>query len=231
MTMRRCRVLSVASAAVLSSCFPTFQSPRIDPGFHADFGMAYIGDQVRNDEEQGPDLMLYVAPTIGFGNRVEVGVPIGLYLEEGLASLGENAFEEFGESPTTFVAWPYLKFGLLPPGAADHLALILQGSWITPASIGLRYGRGIGSWEPQAGVSLIFSGGPAGDDPFVTRYQEKGQLLLAFAVGATWSLAGVEIGVLRNHYEEGAVYGDFGQPTTPRTLYDLFVGARLRIPG
>ena len=119
---------------------------------------------------------------------------------------------------------------MLPSGASDHLAAVLQGAWFAPANIGLRYGHDFGTWEPHAGLSLIFSGGPAGDDPFVTRYQEKGQLLLAFAVGATWSALGVEVGVLRNRYEEGAVYGDFGQPTTTRTLYDLFVGGRVRMP-
>lgn len=102
-------------------------------------------------------------------------------------------------------------------------------AWFLPANVGLRYGRDFGAWEPHAGVSVIFSGGPAGDDPVVTRYQENGQMLLALAIGATWSSAGIELGVLRNNYEEGAVYGDFGQPTRARTLYDVFVGARLRI--
>jgi hypothetical protein len=193
-------------------------------------GVTYIGDQVRNGESQGPDIMVCVAPTLGLGDRVELGVPVGLYLEEGLESLGGNALEEFGTSPRAGVAWPYAKIALLPSGSLDHLALVLQGAWFTTANVGIRYGRDLDSWMPHAGVSVIFSGGPAGDDPFVTRYQEKGQLLLALAVGATWSHAGVEFGLLRNRYEEGAVYGDFGQPTTPRTLYDVFVDVRFRVP-
>jgi len=154
--------LCILSAVLLGACFPTFQSPRIDPGFHVDAGITYIGDQVRNGEEQGPDIMAYLAPTVGFGDRVELGLPVGLYLEEGLKSLVGSAFEEFGESPRTVVVWPYLKFALLPSGAPDHLALILQGAWFTPANVGLRYGRDLGSWEPHVGLSLIFSGGPAG---------------------------------------------------------------------
>ena len=75
------------AALGMAACFPTFQSPRIDPGFHLDAGVTYIGDQVRNGEEQGPDIMAYVAPTVGFGDRVELGLPIGAYLEEGLESL------------------------------------------------------------------------------------------------------------------------------------------------
>jgi hypothetical protein len=39
-------------------------------------------------------------------------------------------------------------------------------------------------------------------------------------------LPALEAGVLINHYQEGAVPGDFGQPTTPRTLVDFFVTAR-----
>jgi hypothetical protein len=222
----------ISIGVVLCACFPTFQSPRIDPGFHADIGLTYITDQTRNDEPQGPDLMIYAAPTFGFGDRVEVGVPVGVYLEEGLQGLGSD-IDQVNESPRTLALWPYLKFALLPSEARDHLALLLQGVWLLPANVGLRYGRDLGSWEPHAGVSVIFSGGPAGDDPFVTRYQEKGQLLLSAAVGATWNVSGrpaIELGVLRNRYEEGAVYGDFGQPTTTRTLYDLFVGGRVRLP-
>ncbi len=228
---RRC--VSIPTVVVLTACFPTFQSPRVDPGFHGDVGITYIGDQVRNGEQQGPDLMVYLAPAFGFGDRVELGVPVGLYLEEGLEGLSGDGFEAISESPRTVVVWPYAKIALLPSRASDHLALILQGAWFTFANVGLRYGRDLGAWEPHAGASVIFSGGPAGDDPFVTRYQEKGQLLLAFAIGATWEVAGrpgIEVGLLRNHYEEGAVYGDFGQPTTPRTLYDLFIGARFRVP-
>jgi hypothetical protein len=76
------------------------------------------------------------------------------------------------------------------------------------------------------------SGGPAGDDPFITRFQQKGQLLLVLSAGAQShrpGLPAIEAGVLIDHYQEGAVYGDFGQPTTSRTLVDFFVTARVRV--
>lgn len=224
------RLLPMA-ACLTAACFPTMQTARIDPGLHLDVGITYLGDQVRNDEQQGVDLMAYVAPSLGIGDRVEIGLPIGLYLEEGLESLGS---EQFGESPRTLVAWPYVKTALLSRDSPHHLAAIVQGAWLFPANLGIRYGRDLGSWEPYAGVSLIFSAGPAGDDPFVTRYQEAGQTIVTASVGATWETIGrpaVEVGLMRNHYREGAVYGDFGQPTTPRTLYDLYVAARFRLLG
>jgi hypothetical protein len=65
----------------------------------------------------------------------------------------------------------------------------------------------------------------------VTRYQEDDQSLWVLAAGGRVledpNLA-FEVGVLRNAYDEGAVFGDFGQPTTRRALYDLFVATRVR---
>jgi len=231
---RRARCLLPLVTCLTTACFPTMQTARIDPGLHLDVGVTYLGDQVRNDEPQGVDLMAYVAPSLGIGDRFEIGLPIGVYLEEGLESLESDALEQFGQSPRMLVLWPYLKTALLPRDSRDHLAVIVQGAWFVPANVGVRYGRDLGSWEPYAGVSLIFSGGPAGDDPAVTRYQEAGQTIVTASVGATWETIGrpaVEVGLMRNHYREGAVYGDFGQPTTPRTLYDLYVAARFRLLG
>lgn len=37
------------------------------------------------------------------------------------------------------------------------------------------------------------------------------------------------VDLLINRYQEGAVWGDFGQPTVPRTLVDLFVGIRVGV--
>jgi hypothetical protein len=221
-----------AAPLLLAACFPTMQTARIDPGFHLDGSVVVLGDQERNGEPQGTDIVAAIGPSYGFGDRFEVGVPVGLYLEEGLESLGSDWESEFGTSPRQFVLWPYLKTALLPRGSRDHLALHVQGAWLVPANVGLRYGHDLGSWEPHAGITVIFSGGAAGDDPFVTRYQEEGQFLLALSAGASFDAPGrpaVEVGLLRNHYNEGAVYGDFGQPLTPRTLYDLYVGARFRL--
>ncbi|MDH3291403.1 MAG: hypothetical protein OEO20_09640 [Gemmatimonadota bacterium] len=232
---RRWQLALIPSVTMaVSACFPTLHTARIDPGLHVDAGVTVLGDQARNGEAQGPDYIAYLAPSFAFGDRVELGLPIGIYLEEGFASLSGDAFTRFGENPQTIVLWPYLKFAMLPTDGPHHLAFIAQGAWMFPGNVGVRYGQDLGSWEPFAGLSLIFSGGPAGDDPVVTRYQESGQSMLALVAGASWNTGGrptVEIGVLRNRYREGAVYGDFGQPTTARTLYDLFLGARVRLGG
>ncbi len=215
-------------AAMLGGCFPTFQAARIDPGFHLDAGAVAVHDQVRDSQPQGPDYLGYVAPSFGFHDRLEFGIPVGIYLQNGFEPASEH-----GLSGSQFVLMPYLKSALLAPGR-DHLALSVQTAWIAPANVGLEYGRDMGSWEPQVSGTVIFSGGPAGDDPLVPRYQESGQFTLALAIGATWKVAGrpaVEIGLLRNHYREGAVFGDFGQPTTPRTLYDVFVGMKIGVIG
>ncbi len=219
------------AAVVATACFPTLHTARIDPGLHVDAGVTVLGDQVRNGEAQGPDYIVYFAPSFSFGRRVEFGLPMGLYLEEGLASLETDAFARFGTDPRSIMLWPYLKFAMLPEDSPHHLAFVAQCAWIVPANIGVRYGRDLGTWEPYGGLSLIFSGGPAGDDPFIPRYQEARQTMLVLVAGATWNIVGqptVEIGVLRNHYDEGAVYGDFGQPTMTQTLHDFVVAARFR---
>ena len=75
----------------------------------------------------------------------------------------------------------------------------------------------------------IFSGGPAGDSPVVTRYQQEDQALLLGSFGATLFVPGrpvVELGVLRNSYSERDYSG--GTPATVHhTFYDLFVGVRV----
>jgi hypothetical protein len=227
-------ILLLAATLLVAGCLPTLHTARIDPGFHLDAGVAYVSDQVRNGEPQGPDYVAYVGPSLGIGDRVELGLPVGIYLEEGFASLGSDALERFGTSPRSFMIWPYAKVALLPSESDHHLAAVAQGIFPPLLNVGLRYGRDLGSWEPHVGASFIFSGGPAGDDPFVTRYQEKGQFLMTFAVGASWDAPAqpaIEAGILLNHYDEGAVYGDFGQPTTPRTLVDLYIGGRVRLFG
>lgn len=216
----------MALPLLLSGCFPTFQTARVEPGFRLDAGLVVLADQQRNGEPQGTDGLLTVAPVYGFGERLELGLPVGVYWEEGIGRSGYGT----GTQSRNFVILPYAKFALLEPRARDHLALIFQGAGILPGNLGLRYGRDLGSWEPQIGLTWIISGGPAGDDPVITRYQESNQSLVVASLGATWRGPGrpsVEVGVLRNSYREGAVFGDFGQETTPRTLYDLFMGIRV----
>jgi hypothetical protein len=215
----------LALLAATTACFPTFQTARIEPGLHLDAGVTYIHDQARDGRAQRSDVIAYVDPKYGFGN-VEFGLPVGLYLEEGISGSGPG----FGTGDKALLISPWIKVGVLPPTSRDHLAVIGQAAWLAPGNVGLRYGRDLGDWEPHVGVSYIFSAGPAGDDPVVTRYQEGGQTLWAFVAGATWNgpgRPGLQVGVLRNRYRDGTVYGDFGQPAPLRTLYDLFVGVRV----
>ena len=219
-TLARITPLLLASA-----CFPTFHNARVDPGFRMDAGFTALADQRRNNERQRPDHILYIGPAYGFGRRVEIGAPFGWYFEEGVGRAGQAYATD-----RHFMIWPYVKLAMNEPDSRNHFALIGQSAFIGPANIGVRYGRDLGSWEPHVGISWIFSSGPAGDDPVVTRYQELHQSLTAASIGATWNTRGrpsIEFGILRNHYDEGAVTGDFGQPTTPRTLYDYFVGIRV----
>jgi hypothetical protein len=214
---------------LLGACFPTMQTPEVNPGFHLDAGAMVLGDQVRNGEPQGTDLFGWIAPSFGVTPDVEIGIPIGWYLEEGIKSLTDR--RSFGTDPLTPVIMPYGKFALVN-SPTDKLAGVVQLGLHFLSSVSVLYGRDLGSWMPYGSVKWMASGGPAGDDPLITRYQESGQLLLIFSGGARWrgpGLPAIEVGVLLNHYREGALYGDFGQPTTPRTLVDLFMSARVRL--
>jgi hypothetical protein len=214
---------------LLSACFPAMQTPEITPGPHLDAGVMALSDQRRDGTAQGPDVFAWIAPTVGFGHEVEVGIPIGWYLEEGFRSVTDR--RSFGTSPAQFVILPYGKFALLD-GPRHKVAGVVQLGPMFVSSLSLLYGRDLGSWMPYGSIKWVASGGPAGDDPYITRYQQKGQLLLILSGGAEFRVPGLpalEAGVLINRYREGAVYGDFNQPTTPRTLADFFVTARVRV--
>lgn len=220
------RAVAAFLLAITGACFPTFQSARIEPGLRVDAGATMLADQVRNGVAQGDDYFLYAGPVYGFGRVVELGVPIGVYFEDGLTNDGP----EIGAESRQLIPMPYIKVGMLDPGGRDHLAFIMQAAYFIPANVGLRYGRDLGRWTPQVGISWIFSAGPAGDDPFVPRYQEAGQSMVAISMGGTFHTTGrpsFEVGVLRNRYREGAVFGDFGQETVTRTLWDAYAGLRI----
>lgn len=203
-----------------SACFPTFQSARIEPGLHADIGVAVIADQDRGTAEDGTDVMAYVAPAWGISSHVELGIGIGVYSRD-LAS-GEAGL----------LATPYAKVGLLPATAKDQVAISFQSAAVVfPGNLGVHYSRDLGGWTPQFSLTRIFSGGPAGDDPFVTRYQQANQSLWVLGLGATWrgrSRPGVQVGLLYNSYTaccEPMGGGQFG-PLDVRFV-DLFVAGRM----
>lgn len=229
-SLRACKpsaLLGLSFVVTLLGCFPTPRSPRIDPGLRLSASAVRLADQTRNERLQRTDYLAAIEVSYGFGDRLELGVPLGLYWEDGLGRT-----EARGEETRTLVLLPYLKLALLPTDSKTHLAASLQAAWFLPANVGIHVGRDLGSWEPYVGLTWIASGGPAGDDPVVTRYQEASQLMFAPKLGATWLGPGrpqLEAGWLVNHYREGAVYGDFGQPTQRRTLVDFFLGLRLGI--
>lgn len=210
-------------AVFAGACLPTLHNARVEPGFRVDAGFVYLGDQERAGAPQRHDGLATVTPAYGFGDRVELGLPIGIYWEDGIGRAGYAT----GSQSQQVVFLPYAKLALLPRGTTDHLTVSLQAAGIAPGSIGLRYGRELGGWEPHLGLTWIASGGTAGDDPVVTRYQEKGQVLLAASAGATLLGRGrlaMELGVLRNSYLEPET---ISAPETRVTLYDVFIGVRV----
>ena len=85
---------------------------------------------------------------LGIRDRVEIGLPIGVYWEEGPALSGA-----IGQSDTEeLMLAPYVKVALLPSGGRDHLAVFGQAAVFLPGSVGLRYGRDLGTWEPHVGL-------------------------------------------------------------------------------
>lgn len=226
--LRLCALYAAMAPGYFGACFPTMQTPEVTPGLHLDAGATVLSDQRRDGRSQGPDLFGWVAPSLGFGHVVEIGIPVGWYLEEGIRSVTDR--QAFGNSPSQLVILPYGKFAFVDT-PSQKLAGVLQLGPTFVSSLSLLYGRDFQSWMPYGTVKWIKSGGPAGDDPFITRFQQKGQLLLVLSAGAQSrreGLPAIEAGVLIDHYQEGAVYGDFGQPTTPRTLVDFFLTARMR---
>jgi hypothetical protein len=219
------RGLAIAAALLCAcgACFPTFQSARVEPGFRVDAGVIALADQPRNGASQRPDYIATITPAYGFGRRFELGLPIGAYAADGLQTRSK-----------LLLVLPYAKVALLDPAWRDHLSLTGQAAFFLPANVSLDYGRDLGAWEPQVGVSYILSAGPAGDDPIVTRYQQQAQSLVAWTVGATFNSPrrpALEVGVLSNSYDRCVPYSwcSASQPRTRVKLYDLFVGARVGV--
>lgn len=221
------RALVLATGVATSACFPTFQGARIEPGLRLDAAITVLADQRRHDAPQGTDVISYLTPAYGFGHRFEIGVPVGIYAENGLFNSGP-----LNGDRNSIIAMPYLKLGLLGSDSPHHLAIIAQASLVLPANVGLRYGRDLGTWEPHVGFNYIFSGGQAGDDPTITRYQEKDQTMVAISAGATLNRArrvAVELGMLRNRYSDVVGFNSSGEIIQVRTFYDLYVGMRLNL--
>lgn len=222
------RIAALVLLGLTAGCFPTLQSAHINPGLHLAAGTAVLGDQPREGRPQGTDVVAFFSPSYGFRQAgLEIGLPVALYLEEGLQSLGSDATSRFGSSPRTLLLAPYIKLGF-NQGHRDKFAVVGQAAWVFPSSLTLIYSRDYGAWTPYTSVKYVVSGGPAGDDPVITRYQEAGQSIWVGALGVErrgGANPAIEIGIMRNSYLEGTVYG--GQATGRRTRYDLFAGLRV----
>jgi hypothetical protein len=209
------------------ACFPTYQSARIDPGFRIDASAVVLGDHGRDASNAGTDVIGMVTPAYGFGGLVEIGLPIGVYAENGLFNSGP-----LNGDRNSLLLMPYLKLALLDPKSLHDLSMSAQASLLLPANVGVRYGRDLGSWEPQIGVTYIFSGGLAGDDPTITRYQEDEQTMWAFSAGATLNGSrrlAFELGLLRNKYSRVTDFTPQGEVRRNYLLYDLYAGMRISL--
>ncbi len=209
---------------MLAGCFPTYQAARIDPGWHLDAGATWLHDQPRDGVAQGADLLFSATPSYGWDDRLEVGIPLVAYFE----GIGGGAEDRY--------AWlmPYFKVGVLPTDSRSHLSASVQASLIGVSNLGLHFSREIGEWEPQVSIGYLPSGGPAGDDPLVTRFQQDDQSLLTFALGVNGrgpTRPTVQLGVLRNSYRDRSYLGPDGPTGDRRTLWDLFIAVRFRLAG
>jgi hypothetical protein len=228
-----CFLLILAVGMVISGCFATLQSAKIRRGFHLTLTGSILSDQTRNGKPQGSDVIGFVSPSVGFGNTTgfEFGLPFGWYLEEGFASLDEDEVLTFGQEVKNFLVLPYLKVGF-NQDKKDKFAFVGQTSYIFPASLTFIYSHDFKGATPYVSLKRVFSGGPAGDDPMITRYQEHNQSIWAIALGVEWAVPlnpAIEVGMFRNSYEEGFVYGHFGGVGQKRVLYDFFLGGKITL--
>lgn len=207
-------------------CYATLQTADVQEGFHISAAGGVLTDQARNGREQGADLIFFITPSYGFGSEespgwVEVGLPIGMYLEEGFESIGEDAFGQFGQDPEQFLILPYVKLGLLPEGS-NRLALLGQSAFfVFPSSVTLIYSRDLTHHTPYLALKYIFSGGPAGDDPIITRYQQEDQVIWSLAAGNEFRTA------LHPTLELGILFNSFIDDGSRQTRVDVFLASRV----
>ena len=214
------RTLSLSLAVLLSvGCFPTYQSARVDPGFKLDVETTYLGDhQQRYAGSHGADYIIAVTPSYGFNSRLELGAPTGAYAGEKFSSAPANS-----GSAQPFIM-PYAKLALWRAESKNHLAAIFQTVFFAPSNLGLRYGRDLNAWEPEVGVTRIFSSGSGGDPKLDSRFQQTSQSLILGSIGATIKRGpqpAFEIGVLKNKYRNPI------QQTQWLNATDLFFGLRI----
>jgi hypothetical protein len=218
-------LLIIAMGMVISGCFATLQSAKVKKGLHLTLNASFLTDQPRNGKSKGSDVIGFITPSIGFGKTtgIEFGFPFGWYLEESFESLDEDAVLRFNQEVNNFLVLPYLKVGF-NQDKKDKFALVGQTAYIFPASLTFIYSHDFKRLTPYVSLKKVFSGGPAGDDPMITRYQEENQSIWAIAFGVEWAVIfnpAIELGMFRNSYQERV-----GQK---RVLYDFFLGGKITL--
>ncbi len=208
---------------VNSGCFTTFQTARVKQGFHFTASAAILSDQMRDGKTQGHDVIAILTPNLGHienNKGIEFGVSLGGILEEEFNSSNSGSPQNFGQNVKEPLILPYLKVGFNQNGR-NKFAIVGQSAFILPSSLTFIYSYDYTRWTPYGSMKRMFPGGSAGDDPIVTRFQEKDQNIWVFGVGTEWQMPlnpGIEFGILRNSYNEDLQLTPFSTTTKRQVL-------------
>ncbi|MEE2992940.1 MAG: hypothetical protein VX603_07185 [Gemmatimonadota bacterium] len=206
-----------------SGCFTTFQTARVKQGFHFTASSAILSDQMRDGKTRGHDVIATLTPSLGHienNKGIEFGVSLGGYLEEGFNSSNSGSPQNFGQNIKEPLIVPYLKVGFNQNGR-NKFAIVGQSAFILPSSLVFIYSYDYTRWTPYVSMKRMFSDGTAGDDPIVTRFQQKDQNIWVFGVGTEWQMPlnpGIEFGILRNTYNEALQLTPFSTTTKRQVL-------------
>lgn len=216
--MRGQAIVLAAALMACGGCFPTFQSPRVEPGWQTTAAVTVIGN--RSQGINTPNYMVTLAPSYGFGRRFELGVPVGV--------TASPPDERGNDGQRWLMVAPYAKLALNRADSKEHVAVILQTAAIVPTSLGIRYGHDAGKWEPEFGFSYIVT--ESGDDHFSSdRRMFQSYSLWMASFGAEYFTSAA-----RPAWEVGLLLGNHDRSTS-RPPYsfgrvsdvDLFVGFRV----
>ncbi len=208
---------------VNSGRFTTFQTARVKQGFHFTPSSAILSDKMGDGKTQGHDVNAILTPGLGHiekYKRIEIVVSLGGYLEEEFNSSNSGGPQIFGQNVKEPLIFPYLKVGFKQNGR-NKFAIVGQSAFMLPASLTFIYSYDFTRWTPYVSMKRVFSGGSAGDDPIVTRFQEKDPNIWVFGVGTECQMPlnpGIEFRILRNSYNEDLQLTPFSTTTKRQVL-------------
>lgn len=208
--------------APMWGCFATLQTAEVKEGFHIAVGGGVLSDQERRGRAQGPDYIVVVAPSfsIGMGRdaRLGINVPLVAYYEEG-------KFRPLGSESAQLLLQPQLKLGL-NQRKRDKFAILAEFMPILyPGSLSVIYSHDFDGVTAYVVVKHIFTYGPAGDDPVITRYQQEDQAVWVFSAGTEFPVTPHPL------LEAGMMINSFSEPHDggATRAIDFFVAARVGI--